>query len=256
MLDTLCNVEKVPARGVGGRAPSLPAASGRRHHGTAPATPGCHKLHVLSSQPLDEGACFPDTANLLGLTCAFLPESLGGVGPGAWQSPSTKRPVPRSPTSSRDPPLQCFLQFGYAKTSMDDVAKRANLSRPLIYLKFKSKQDLVRGIYVDFMKSALEQAESILRSKTPTKAKLAEVVGAINVRAWEKVVGQPMTKEFYPLCEQQFPEESKDSRDNASRSISSFLVGTRRWRKHSSWAIDGFCADAPSVKMLRARMVL
>jgi AcrR family transcriptional regulator len=81
---------------------------------------------------------------------------------------------------------------------MDDVAKRANLSRPLIYLKFTSKQDLVRGIYFDFMKPALEQAESILGSKISTKAKLAAVVDAINVRAWEKVVGQPMTKEFCP----------------------------------------------------------
>jgi len=35
--------------------------------------------------------------------------------------------------------LHCFLQFGYAKTSMDDVASNANLSSPLIYLRFKSK---------------------------------------------------------------------------------------------------------------------
>ena len=39
--------------------------------------------------------------------------------------------------------LKCFLQFGYAKTSMDDVAKEANLSRPLIYLKFKNKEVFV-----------------------------------------------------------------------------------------------------------------
>src|ERR1700676_695180 len=108
-----------------------------------------------------------------------------------------------------DAALQCLLQFGYAKASMDDVAKKANLSRPLIYLKFKSKQDLVRGIYVDFMEAALEHAEEILRSKISTKAKLVDISETINVRAWEKVVAQPMTKEFYPLCEQQFPQESQ-----------------------------------------------
>lgn len=41
-----------------------------------------------------------------------------------------------------DASLHCFLQLGYANTSMDDVARKANLSRPLIYLKFKSKQHL------------------------------------------------------------------------------------------------------------------
>jgi AcrR family transcriptional regulator len=97
-----------------------------------------------------------------------------------------------------DGALQCFLQFGYAKTSMDDVAKRANLSRPLIYLKFRSKQDLVRGVYFDLMESSLERAESILSSKVSAKARLSEVVEAINVTAWEKVVGHPMTREFYP----------------------------------------------------------
>jgi AcrR family transcriptional regulator len=28
--------------------------------------------------------------------------------------------------------LKCFLQFGYAKTSMEDVAKEASISRPKI----------------------------------------------------------------------------------------------------------------------------
>jgi len=153
-----------------------------------------------------------------------------------------------------DAALQCFLQFGYAKTSMDDVAKRANLSRPLIYLKFKSKQDLVRGIYFDFMKSALEQAESILRSKISTKAKLAEVVDAINVRAWEKVVGQPMTKEFYPLCERQFPEESERFEKQRVRIYQQLLGGDKALAETFVLAIDGFCADTPSVKTLRARI--
>ncbi|WP_244283707.1 TetR/AcrR family transcriptional regulator [Leptospira haakeii] len=46
-----------------------------------------------------------------------------------------------------DAALYCFLQFGYSKTSMDDIAKQANLSRPLLYLKFKNKEDLYEGIF-------------------------------------------------------------------------------------------------------------
>jgi TetR/AcrR family transcriptional regulator, transcriptional repressor of aconitase len=153
-----------------------------------------------------------------------------------------------------DAALQCFLQFGYAKTSMDDVAERANLSRPLIYLKFSSKQDLVRGIYIDFMKSALEQAESIGRSKSPTKAKLVEVVEAINVRAWEKVVGQPMTKEFYPLCERLFPEASERFEKQRVKIYQQLLGGGKALAETFVLAIDGFCADAPTVKTLRARI--
>jgi AcrR family transcriptional regulator len=137
---------------------------------------------------------------------------------------------------------------------MDDVAKRANLSRPLIYLKFTSKQDLVRGICFDFMKPALEQAESILRSKISAKAKLAAVVDAINVRAWEKVVGQPMTKEFYPLCERQLPEESERFERQRVKIYQQLLGGDKALAEAFVLAIDGFCADTPSVKALRARI--
>ena len=153
-----------------------------------------------------------------------------------------------------DAAMQCFLQFGYAKTSMDDVAKRANLSRPLIYLKFKSKRDLVRAIYVDFMESALEQAQSILRSKDSPKAKLAAVLEVINVSAWERVVGQPMTREFYPLCEQQFPEESEGFERRRVKIYQQLLGGDRALAEAFLLAIDGFCADTPSVKVLRARI--
>src|ERR1700751_1304024 len=88
--------------------------------------------------------------------------------------------------------LSCFLQFGYAKTSIDDVARRANLSRPLIYLKFKSKQDLLSGLYVDFMESALRESEKILKSKLSTKDKLVQITDTITVRSWERIAGHRM----------------------------------------------------------------
>ena len=31
----------------------------------------------------------------------------------------------------------CFLNFGFAKTSLEDIAKRSNLSRTLLYRVFK-----------------------------------------------------------------------------------------------------------------------
>src|SRR5271155_1085715 len=84
-----------------------------------------------------------------------------------------------------DAAFQCFLQFGYSKTSMDDVARKANLSRPLIYLKFKSKQDLFWGLYVDFVEDALEQAEFVLTAKLPLKARLIQISEILTVKAWE-----------------------------------------------------------------------
>jgi AcrR family transcriptional regulator len=43
--------------------------------------------------------------------------------------------------------LYCFLTFDFGKTSMDDIANRAGVSRPLIYLKFKNKDELFAGVF-------------------------------------------------------------------------------------------------------------
>ena len=39
----------------------------------------------------------------------------------------------------------CFLNFGFAKTAFEDIAKRANLSRTLLYRMFKDKEDDLPG---------------------------------------------------------------------------------------------------------------
>ncbi|MGH8079512.1 MAG: TetR/AcrR family transcriptional regulator, partial [Lysobacter sp.] len=36
----------------------------------------------------------------------------------------------------------CFLNFGFLKTSLEDIAKRAHLSRTLLYRMFKDKDDI------------------------------------------------------------------------------------------------------------------
>ncbi len=44
-----------------------------------------------------------------------------------------------------DAALLIFARHGYRKTSMEDVARAADISRPGLYLYFRSKQDLFRA---------------------------------------------------------------------------------------------------------------
>ncbi len=45
----------------------------------------------------------------------------------------------------------CFLNFGFAKTAFEDIAKRANLSRTLLYRIFKDKEAIYRAVFVDWL---------------------------------------------------------------------------------------------------------
>jgi AcrR family transcriptional regulator len=150
--------------------------------------------------------------------------------------------------------LQCFLQFGYAKTSLDDIARKANLSRPLIYLKFKSKQDLLAGLYVDFMEQALEESGKVLRSKISKREKLEKISGLITVKSWETIVGHPLTMEFYDLCQKQFPPQSEKFKRRRARIYHEIFDGDKEAAETFVLAIHGCIADGPSVKVLRARI--
>jgi TetR/AcrR family transcriptional regulator, transcriptional repressor of aconitase len=47
----------------------------------------------------------------------------------------------------------CFLNSGFAKTAFEDIAKRSNLSRTLLYRIFKDKEEIYRAVFADWLVS-------------------------------------------------------------------------------------------------------
>ena len=79
--------------------------------------------------------------------------------------------------------LGVFARHGYRKTSMDDVAQAAGVSRQGLYLHFPTKEDLFRA--------AVEQA--LARSQTAVAAVLGRAEGTLEerlVEAFDAWVGQ------------------------------------------------------------------
>lgn len=56
--------------------------------------------------------------------------------------------------------LTVFLTYGFKKTSMDDIAQQAGVSRPALYQLFKNKTDIFRALSQDLMQNALVQAKN------------------------------------------------------------------------------------------------
>ena len=64
--------------------------------------------------------------------------------------------------------LGVFLRFGFRKTSMDEVARAADLSRQGLYLQFASKEELFRATVDYALAAALESAAAKLRDPAAT----------------------------------------------------------------------------------------
>ena len=61
-----------------------------------------------------------------------------------------------------DAALGIFVRFGFRKTSMDEVARAAGVSRQVLYLHFATKEELFRATVQHALDSAMEATAASL----------------------------------------------------------------------------------------------
>lgn len=58
--------------------------------------------------------------------------------------------------------LEAFAERGYAATRVDDVARRAGVSKGLLYLYFKTKEDLFKAVIRSFVVPRIDALRAII----------------------------------------------------------------------------------------------
>src|SRR5215218_10567990 len=72
--------------------------------------------------------------------------------------------------------LDLFVEKGFASTRMDEIAKRAGVTKGTVYLYFPSKDDLFRAVVEEMMGPDLDVAERMVADFTgPTRELVAEL---------------------------------------------------------------------------------
>lgn len=154
-----------------------------------------------------------------------------------------------------DAALSCFTQFGYAKTSLDDIARRANLSRPLLYRKYRNKEDIFGAVYDDVFEARYPAAEAILAGRGARGDKLLRIYELLCVEPWALVMGAPAAQEFYDACKQVTPAlHAKHERKLLE--LTRRVLGGKEVAEVLMLAVDGLFVDLPSVAVLRKRLRL
>jgi AcrR family transcriptional regulator len=151
--------------------------------------------------------------------------------------------------------LKCFLQFGYAKTSMNDIAREAGISRPLIYLKFKSKEDLYVGVFKYLTEGRVQAAQKILKYKLSKKDKLIYIFEVFLLEPWEQTIGKPMSADFYANCRTLVPKLTEKYKYQRLKCIQSILIDEKT-SETFMLAAEGLKSDLPDTKVLRNRLLI
>ncbi len=90
------------------------------------------------------------------------------------------------PDEIRDAAMALFVEKGFAATRMDEVARRAGVSKGTVYLYFENKEALLRSVVEEVVEPALARAEAELDAYHGSARELIEAL----VRQWWSMVGQ------------------------------------------------------------------
>ena len=148
---------------------------------------------------------------------------------------------------------RCFVRFGYAKTSFTDVAKAAGISRPLIYVHFNSKDELLGAVFTAMFEERYPAVERILAAGGAPSAKLARIYEELLVEPWGEVTGGAAADEFLATCERIIPEAATAYEKRRLR-YTAAILGDRELAQIFGMSADGLLVDLPSPELLRKRL--
>lgn len=96
-----------------------------------------------------------------------------------------------------DAALPVFCQYGYRKTSMQDIATAAGISRAALYLKFSSKDDVFRAGSIRAHQQSMAAVDAALVAPTGTFERIHAALQAFSSGLMAEIAASPRGSELF-----------------------------------------------------------
>jgi TetR/AcrR family transcriptional regulator, transcriptional repressor of aconitase len=149
----------------------------------------------------------------------------------------------------------CFLNFGFAKTSFEDIAKRANLSRTLLYRIFENKEQIYSAVFVDWLVSRHPAAKRAAKAPGTGYDRLMHVCELMAIEPWSEMATAPMGNQFLEACARIDPAGEARYRKIMLQTVATIL-GDEASAEVFLLALDGLFSDQPPLPVLERRTAL
>lgn len=106
-----------------------------------------------------------------------------------------------------------FSKYGFRRTSMNDIAEAAGISRPALYLMFENKEDLFRQLASQRQNQAIDEAFKVLSGKGPLVDRFIGAFLAYEKKYYEPVSGSPHGEELMDINLSIAGDDMKKGRD-------------------------------------------
>lgn len=147
----------------------------------------------------------------------------------------------------------CFLNFGFSRTSLEDIAQRAVISRTLLYRTFKDKEDIFVQCFDDWVLSRVQPANNAAQQDGTVSQRLLRVCHCLVLDSWSEMALAPMAGEFQDVYERLRPTVAWKHREGVLGCIVQVLNNTDLARVFLL-ALEGQFVDRPTLDVLAARI--
>ncbi|MFD1982498.1 TetR/AcrR family transcriptional regulator [Mesorhizobium newzealandense] len=98
-----------------------------------------------------------------------------------------------------DGAMKVFLAYGFSRTTMDDIARAADMSRPALYLLFKNKTDIFRAIAMMVLSRSVGAAKMALAGDGAFAARMMRAIDEAFISMMSAVVASPHGAELVDM---------------------------------------------------------
>lgn len=146
--------------------------------------------------------------------------------------------------------FECFSEYGYTKTSFIDIAKKAEISRSLLYVYFNDKKDLFITMTGEIHDRCVVRSQEILDSDLSKKEKLRRIMDIWLIDIHRIIDKSPNPNSWVEALKSVKQSEIK-YRELFAKSLAPLLG--KDLAEIVVLSIKGFVDDKPSFKTLEKR---
>jgi len=95
-----------------------------------------------------------------------------------------------------------FINYGFRKTSMDDIARAAGMSRPALYQVFRNKTEIFRAASLSLLEMLSHQSRAAFESDKPFAARLYDSIDRSILSLHRKIDATPHGAELMGVNEE------------------------------------------------------
>jgi AcrR family transcriptional regulator len=150
---------------------------------------------------------------------------------------------------------ECFLRVGYAKASLDDIARQAGIPRPLVYQKLPTKEAALAAVFTDLFRHRYPAALAVVQKHASRQHRLMRLYDILLIEPWDLMMGAPLAGELHEACGRVIPEVELDYKRRCLR-FTHAILESQELAELFVLAVNGLQGDLPKTAVLRRRMQL